>query len=193
MDAAVMMPDKTARLFPGVAAALLILGCASTSPAKVAGDERCLAAEALLSAVPMNEGDAWFNLSPPSDQFSWKLRQDTELSGDWQGQSPRAATISEFRRATAGSAFTCENMRTMAEKRGTLLTQDQGSTRLRQLGLNGKYQFFHTFSLPAVAGDDAISIAVTSSNQLAGDVKLIFLKRTRQGWHVAGSYLIGVG
>ena len=148
---------------------------------------RQLRCDAAVSALPLGAlGDTYYS-SAPTRPFSIDLSPNTLKSG-WQGQAPRASTLSSFEMSRGESALTCENVRKVAAAHGALASETGANAQLRSIGIGKRTAYVHRMSLPALdeLGTEAIAEVVSSSNQLGGGVYLVLLHKAGGRWNVVG-------
>lgn len=179
---------------------LTVIACltalASAGPAYAGGPTaaQCEAATAAMPEATTGVANTFYSTGAPGP-ISPKLSRIENPHQNWHGRTPKPATLAALQRVLNTSALSCSSAQEVAAQRGTILSDDEGQRRLKAMGLNGITAYFHRVSLSALnpQGQEAIVAIVSSSNQLAGGVMLVFLAKTGPRWEIVGQNVLIVG
>jgi len=157
-------------------------------------DKQTAQCEAAVFAMPeatTGSANTFYSTAAPGP-LSGSLRSARDLSTGWHGRTPKPSTLAALKSMLNTSALACASAQAVAVERGALLSEGDGQRRLKAMGLNGLTAYFHRVSLPALdpQGSEAVVAVVSSSNQLAGGVRLYFLAKTGSRWEIVGQKVL---
>ncbi|UTP38065.1 hypothetical protein M9M90_12565 [Phenylobacterium sp. LH3H17] len=178
---------------------LTVIAClaalASAGPAYAGGATaaQCEAATAAMPEAMTGVANTFYSTGAPGP-ISPTLSRHENPHQNWHGRTPKPATLAALERVLNTSALSCSSALEIAAQRGTILSDDEGQRRLKAMGLNGITAYFHRVSLPALdpEGREAIVAIASTSNQLAGGVRLYFLEKVGSQWEIVGQKVLVV-
>ena len=149
----------------------------------------CAAALVALPQATTGAENTFYSVAAPGLVTGYfKGLTDASLRRGWFGLAPTTITMRELKASFNRSGLACDSVAALAATRGTVIAEDEGQARFATMGLGGRTAFLHRLSLPALdkTGMAGVVAVMSSSNQLAGGIELLFVRKVDGQWVIVG-------